>query len=90
MTGRRQGEVWPARSSPTREEDMGRARQRDDLMLASANLADKIVHCSIHPTEHGLNHLPKAYDKFSCFAEITRATLVTKGVGETVLLQGVC
>jgi hypothetical protein len=36
------------------------------------------VHCGIHPTEHGLNYLPKAYDKSGCFADIARATLVTK------------
>ncbi|KAJ3453213.1 hypothetical protein MRS44_018868 [Fusarium solani] len=68
VTGRRQGEASPIidlmdehgllsllpRGTKTWEGPGGESTI--DLMLASAELADEMVHCGIHPTEHGSDH----------------------------------
>jgi hypothetical protein len=68
VTGRRQGEAGPIidlmdehgllsllpRGTKTWEGPGGESTI--DLTLASAELADEVVHCGIHPTEHGSDH----------------------------------
>ncbi|OBS17214.1 hypothetical protein FPOA_12244 [Fusarium poae] len=43
-----------SRGTKTREGPGGESTI--DLTLASAELADEVVHCGIHPTEHGSDH----------------------------------
>ncbi|SCV61221.1 uncharacterized protein FFFS_15790 [Fusarium fujikuroi] len=68
VTGRRQGEAGPIIDlmdehglislSPrgTKTWEGPDSESTIDLMLASTELADEMVHCGIHPTEHGSDH----------------------------------
>jgi hypothetical protein len=68
VTGRRQGEADPIIDlmdehgllsllrRGTKTWERGGAESTIDLMLASSELAEEMVHCGIHQTEHGSDH----------------------------------